>query len=158
MCDNPDESKEGDTTYWRATSNTCPICLDPVVEPCVTPCGHCFCKRCIVHVVFQDNLSAQHCPVCRGSISPDVVRVVSTGEFLMPQKRIVGSIYNQHGMGHLPTLTKSQSVVNPSSICNKSLQYLILILTATCDLVRAPKPVIGTEIVSPLTFRGSCFV
>lgn len=41
---------------------TCPICLDPIVEPVSIECGHSFCHECISQV-GKDGGS--FCPVCR---------------------------------------------------------------------------------------------
>ncbi|XP_058401735.1 E3 ubiquitin-protein ligase TRIM21-like [Diceros bicornis minor] len=43
---------------------TCPICLDPIMEPVSIECGHSFCKECISQVGKDGDCS---CPVCRHS-------------------------------------------------------------------------------------------
>lgn len=44
----------------------CPICLELLVEPATTPCGHAFCGGCIEqHRVFMRG----SCPVCRGGLT-----------------------------------------------------------------------------------------
>ena len=44
----------------------CPICLDSVVQPVVTECGHRFCRKCI-HCALRQ--SKRECPVCRRFIA-----------------------------------------------------------------------------------------
>ncbi|XP_006905883.2 E3 ubiquitin-protein ligase TRIM21 [Pteropus alecto] len=41
---------------------TCPICLDPTVEPVSIECGHSFCHECISQVGKDGG---NYCPVCR---------------------------------------------------------------------------------------------
>ena len=44
----------------------CPICIDSVVEPVVTECGHRFCRKCIVRSLRQFK---RECPLCRRFIA-----------------------------------------------------------------------------------------
>ncbi|XP_036991630.2 E3 ubiquitin-protein ligase TRIM21 isoform X2 [Artibeus jamaicensis] len=48
------------TMMWEEV--TCPICLDPTVEPVSIDCGHSFCHECISQVGKNGGGS---CPVCR---------------------------------------------------------------------------------------------
>ncbi|XP_008587126.1 PREDICTED: E3 ubiquitin-protein ligase TRIM21 [Galeopterus variegatus] len=41
---------------------TCPVCLDPMVEPVSIECGHSFCRECISQVGKDGG---KNCPVCR---------------------------------------------------------------------------------------------
>lgn len=41
---------------------TCGVCLDLFLNPCTLPCGHTFCKACLL-LWFASN--AIKCPVCR---------------------------------------------------------------------------------------------
>ena len=44
---------------------SCPICLEIMVEPMLTPCGHAFCRPCIEESLLHKNA----CSLCRESIS-----------------------------------------------------------------------------------------
>ena len=44
----------------------CQICLDLLVEPTTTVCGHSFCKNCLIQ--FLESNSEQKCPLCRSPI------------------------------------------------------------------------------------------
>ncbi|KAL7717181.1 RING-type domain-containing protein [Entamoeba marina] len=47
-------------------SITCPICLSPIQECCVTACGHAFCKGCL-----DSALSfKKQCPYCNSALQP----------------------------------------------------------------------------------------
>lgn len=43
---------------------TCPICLEMILSPCATSCGHIFCFSCIDESVIRSN----SCPSCRSYI------------------------------------------------------------------------------------------
>ena len=45
---------------------TCPICLDILYEPVLTPCGHDYCHHCIERHISTTPMFAQNqCPLCR---------------------------------------------------------------------------------------------
>ena len=45
---------------------TCPICLDILYRPILTPCGHDYCRHCIERVISNTPLfEPNHCPLCR---------------------------------------------------------------------------------------------
>lgn len=50
----------------------CSICLEVLVQPVSTPCGHNFCMNCIE--TYRDSSTDYHCPVCRESFKdcPDL--------------------------------------------------------------------------------------
>ena len=39
----------------------CPLCANLLFEPVTTPCGHSFCRDCLLRAMDHKN----HCPVCR---------------------------------------------------------------------------------------------
>jgi len=45
--------------------HTCPICLMGLKEPLQTPCGHRFCKNCIIKMIRENAI---RCPMCQLSI------------------------------------------------------------------------------------------
>jgi E3 ubiquitin-protein ligase RFWD2 len=47
----------------------CPICVEVIADPFVTPCGHTFCYQCITtHLRHQSN-----CPSCRSYLVQEQV-------------------------------------------------------------------------------------
>lgn len=46
----------------------CPICLDLLRLPVTTPCGHNFCKVCLVPHLDQSVVRMAKCPVCRKNV------------------------------------------------------------------------------------------
>ncbi|KAG6469948.1 hypothetical protein ZIOFF_070884 [Zingiber officinale] len=51
----------------------CSICLDLVVDPVVTLCGHLFCWPCIYKWMQAKSMSNQQCPVCKAFLSQDTI-------------------------------------------------------------------------------------
>lgn len=43
----------------------CVICLDTIDRLTVTPCGHLYCHKCIIHCLQQQGV----CPTCRSSVT-----------------------------------------------------------------------------------------
>eukprot|EP01130_Rhizamoeba_saxonica_P003574 TRINITY_DN1497_c0_g1_i1.p1 TRINITY_DN1497_c0_g1~~TRINITY_DN1497_c0_g1_i1.p1 ORF type:complete len:299 (-),score=59.89 TRINITY_DN1497_c0_g1_i1:199-1095(-) len=39
----------------------CPICVNLLLEPVTTPCGHTFCRECLTRSLYHSNV----CPLCR---------------------------------------------------------------------------------------------
>ena len=44
----------------------CHLCLDPLGDPVTTPCGHTFCRNCLLSSLNHSKL----CPLCRVTLSP----------------------------------------------------------------------------------------
>lgn len=51
----------------------CPICLDYLISPSVTSCGHIFCERCLL----EWQLYHKNCPSCREFCDPDILNPCS---------------------------------------------------------------------------------
>nr|AAI22161.1 Zgc:153151 [Danio rerio] len=45
----------------------CPVCLDVFTDPVTTPCGHNFCKTCLIQC--WDNSQDYRCPLCKVTFS-----------------------------------------------------------------------------------------
>ncbi len=45
--------------------NNCIICYDEMTEPTLTPCGHIFCKGCIITALNIKN----ECPICKNNVT-----------------------------------------------------------------------------------------
>ncbi|XP_050395446.1 helicase-like transcription factor [Patella vulgata] len=48
----------------------CPICLESLTSPVITPCAHVYCRACITNVINVGNPNAA-CPLCRGELKED---------------------------------------------------------------------------------------
>ena len=50
----------------------CPICMCKMQDPCITKCGHTFCKECIAEQVNRKH----ECPLCMMEIKAqeDIIR------------------------------------------------------------------------------------
>ena len=51
-------------------TDTCVICIGPVVDSVGLPCGHAYCKGCISELRKHKCHSAQTCPLCRTQLPP----------------------------------------------------------------------------------------
>lgn len=48
----------------HSADEPCVICLDPIESLTVTPCGHLFCRKCILPCIIQNS----SCPTCRNPL------------------------------------------------------------------------------------------
>jgi len=66
------------TGETRADADVCAVCLGPCEDPCFTPCGHTYCRRCIVRVLDMRAPSwLGSCPLCLRKISLYSIRDAS---------------------------------------------------------------------------------
>jgi len=81
----------------------CSICLGVLDQPCATPCGHTFCRRCVVDMLASGQGTWYGaCPLCREPLNIYDVRDVGSGRALAspPVSTIFGSIFVQaSGLG-----------------------------------------------------------
>ncbi|XP_076154176.1 E3 ubiquitin-protein ligase rnf213-beta isoform X3 [Alosa pseudoharengus] len=52
----------------------CPVCMESLTEPCVLPCKHIVCLRCLQQIV---QTAAKRCPACRTDLPADFQPAVS---------------------------------------------------------------------------------
>lgn len=70
----PQRGAEGDhegtqrVTHLFPPEEECPICIQHMDEPHLTPCNHWFCGSCITHWLVNRALHVRYCPMCRQSI------------------------------------------------------------------------------------------
>lgn len=50
---------------FEPINTECPICLNPLSEPCTIGCWHLFCKPCIGEWLNSYSYNSDKCPVCR---------------------------------------------------------------------------------------------
>ena len=81
----------------------CLICLDLLVQPSTTMCGHTFCKRCLIQYLEKE----QKCPMCRKPIfqTPETISTNFAMENIIKEK------YPNQYQERLKNLT-SQNVIN----------------------------------------------
>lgn len=64
--------EEGDAAEEESEENSCPICLEAMIRPARTTCGHEFCSECIAQVFETQN----RCPMCRAElVNGEVVNI-----------------------------------------------------------------------------------
>lgn len=78
----------------KSESLECPVCLDVSENPSiVVPCGHLFCKECLIQVQTQhaqrnlergEENSKPKCPGCRGELNPEKVTDLSSFKMMYP--------------------------------------------------------------------------
>jgi predicted RNA-binding protein YlxR (DUF448 family) len=74
----------------------CHICLDKLIEPTMTKCGHMYCKGCIQKRVRSNKSNAQ-CPVCRKKISGrDLIRFYGFDDFGCSQASSLAGAGEKH--------------------------------------------------------------
>ena len=60
----------GAAAVAAAEDDTCVICQGPPVDPEPLPCGHAYCRECLVGL--RTKGVAQTCPLCRAELPPGV--------------------------------------------------------------------------------------
>ena len=70
--------------------STCPICLDDVQQPCMTPCHHLFCGVCLLRCIGQNA----RCPICRKTV--DATEVIALSVDSSPSSSSSSSALRSH--------------------------------------------------------------
>ena len=61
---------DGTATAAAEENDTCVICQGPPINPEPLPCGHAYCRECLVGL--RTKGVAQTCPLCRAELPPGV--------------------------------------------------------------------------------------
>ena len=97
----------------------CLICLDLLVQPSTTMCGHTFCKRCLIQYLEKE----QKCPMCRKPIfqSPDTLSTNFVLESIIKEK-----YPNQYNERLKSILNENQNNINESNEIKTNIPSIIL--------------------------------
>ena len=97
----------------------CLICLDLLVQPSTTMCGHTFCKRCLIQYLEKE----QKCPMCRKPIfqSPDTLSTNFVLESIIKEK-----YPNQYNERLKNLLIENQNNINTSNEMKTNIPSIIL--------------------------------
>lgn len=53
----------------QSTNEPCTICMEDITQLTMTPCGHIFCKECILAAIARQSV----CPLCRAKVEKDML-------------------------------------------------------------------------------------
>ena len=59
------------------TTDACVVCYEVLVYPDQLPCGHSYCKECMVQL--REKRMSQSCPLCRASLPPGAEQLFDMG-------------------------------------------------------------------------------
>lgn len=62
----------------------CLVCYNPMLDPTTTPCGHTFCRQCLMRVMDHSSI----CPVCRRNLH------IPASLDGVPSNKCLGAIFN----------------------------------------------------------------
>ena len=65
-----EDGVDGAAAAAATTNDTCVICQGPPINPEPLPCGHAYCRECLVGL--RTKGVAQTCPLCRAELPPGV--------------------------------------------------------------------------------------
>mmetsp|Transcript_36360 Transcript_36360/g.94567 ORF Transcript_36360/g.94567 Transcript_36360/m.94567 type:complete len:473 (-) Transcript_36360:1799-3217(-) len=72
--DSVDGSSEKKRRIVRGDDLDCPMCCRLLLDPVTTPCGHTFCRTCLVRAVDHSC----HCPMCRAVVYVNAYQLPTT--------------------------------------------------------------------------------
>ncbi|XP_061593966.1 E3 ubiquitin-protein ligase LNX isoform X2 [Cololabis saira] len=76
----------------------CHICLQPLIRPLDTPCGHTYCQECLTSFLLESDF----CPVCRSPLMLQSCRKPSLLVHKLLDKLTVGCPFTDHCTEKLP--------------------------------------------------------
>ncbi|MEQ2167162.1 E3 ubiquitin-protein ligase LNX [Goodea atripinnis] len=76
----------------------CHICLQPLIRPLDTPCGHTYCQECLTNFLLESDF----CPVCRTPLMLQSCRKPSLLVHKLLDKLTVACPFNEFCMETLP--------------------------------------------------------
>ena len=59
------------------TTDACVVCYEVLVDPDQLPCGHSYCKECMVQL--REKRVAPSCPLCRAPLPPGAEQLYDMG-------------------------------------------------------------------------------
>ncbi|EGF81520.1 hypothetical protein BATDEDRAFT_87470 [Batrachochytrium dendrobatidis JAM81] len=119
----------------------CHLCLSPMVQPITCPCGHSWCKNCLLKSLDH----SRDCPMCRFKLPP-------IGYFMMrPNNRIMDRLIRTISNAHRPVQAVTSKTV-PSFPVSDAYAHSTPLSVATLGLNGAP-----TTISSASTHSNSAF-
>lgn len=70
---------------------SCSICLNYIIEPRMTPCGHMFCSECLQNWI-QSVYPQTRCPCCRESFRLDDTLLLYNGQSTKSTVKLKGAV------------------------------------------------------------------
>ncbi|EAL49851.2 hypothetical protein KM1_311600 [Entamoeba histolytica HM-3:IMSS] len=114
--------------YYTNEFPKCPICLEDVVMPRLTSCGHMYCWRCLLQ--FLVLCPAPHkCPVCNALIySPFTICDIVIQPSIQLGDKITMQLLKIPNGFTIPSLVPGETITSvPTSKCNNSRFYHVVI-------------------------------
>ena len=124
-----DEENVSDTearpTLPLRLERKCPLCMDHVEQPAITPCGHVYCWRCITqHVQRSTSIRTRGsaCPVCTSAVHGPSIRAIH-GNFWSYDETEMKSFWIDSGKHHRELLHCIECSTEKSHVADVSFIY-----------------------------------